>query len=88
MKPPQRSRTWPRDAQIRFGNCDFKGRPTFLAKSRACLRASPLVNQCGFGLHHAAAGRVALYGRETDAYRNLSRRNDLKVVAGMRSARG
>lgn len=63
-------------------------RPAFLAKSHACLRASPLVKQYGFGLHHDADGRVALYGRETDAYRNLSQRSDLKVIAGIRSARG
>lgn len=59
----------------------------FLAKSRACLRASPLVKQFGWGLHHDEHGRVAAYGCETDAYRELSERSDLKIVAGVRSRR-
>lgn len=63
-------------------------RAAFLAKPHACLRASPLVKTHGFGLHHDAQGRVALYGRETDAYRELSGRGDLNVVPGMRAARG
>jgi len=63
-------------------------RAAFLAKSRACLRASPLVKQYGWGVHHDAHGRTAAYGVETEAYRALAARPDLKVVAGMRSRRG
>lgn len=62
-------------------------RAAFEAKARACLRASPLVKQFGWGVHHDARSRIALYGRETDAYRDLLERADVKVVAGMRSRR-
>lgn len=62
-------------------------RVTFFAKSQACLRASPLVKTHGWGLHHDAEGRVAAYGVETETYRELAGRADLKQVAGMRSRR-
>lgn len=52
--------------------------------SQACLRASPLVKQFGWGLHHDEAGRVAAYGVETEEYRKLATRADLKIVTGMR----
>ena len=60
-------------------------REAFFSKPQACLRASPLVKQYGWGLHHDGDGRVAAYGVGTDAYEELLRRSDLKVVAGMRS---
>lgn len=63
-------------------------REAFFAKSQACLRASPLVKQYGWGLHHDADGRVAAYGIETEEYRELLSRPDVKVVSGMRSRRG
>jgi Family of unknown function (DUF6157) len=62
-------------------------RDTFFAKPLACLRASPLVKQYGWGLHHDEHGRVAAYGVETDRYRLLAASPDLKVVPGMRSRR-
>ena len=60
-------------------------REAFFAKPQACLRASPLVKQYGWGLHHDENGMVAAYGVETDEYRGLVSRPDIKVVAGMRS---
>jgi hypothetical protein len=60
-------------------------REAFFSKPQACLRASPLVKQYGWGLHHDGDGRVAAYGVGTEAYRELLRRSDLKIVAGMRS---
>lgn len=63
-------------------------RSAFLSRSHACLRASPLVKQFGWGLHHDGAGRVAAYGVETTAYRKLAQRLDLKIVAGMRTRKG
>lgn len=62
-------------------------RAAFFAKPLACLRASPLVKQIGWGLHHDEAGRIALYGVETERYRELTARPGLKVVAGMRGGR-
>ena len=62
-------------------------REAFFAKPQACLRASPLVKQFGWGLHHDADAKVAAYGVDSEAYRELSVRADLKIVAGMRSKR-
>lgn len=62
-------------------------RAAFSAKPQACLRASPLVKQFGWGLHHDAEGRVALVGVETDQYRDMIERADVKTVPGIRSKR-
>lgn len=62
-------------------------RAALFGKPQACLRASPLVKKHGWGLHHDAQERVAAFGVETDAYRELAARKDLKQVTGMRSAR-
>lgn len=64
-----------------------RAREAFFTKSHACLRASPLVKRYGWGLHHDGRGKVAAYGIETDDYRKLGSRSDLKIVAGLRSRR-
>ncbi len=46
---------------------------------------SPLVKQLGWGIHHDRESKIAAYGVETDAYRELSARKNLKIVAGVRS---
>lgn len=46
-------------------------RAAFFAKPQACLRASDLGKRYGWGIHSNAAGKVALVGVETDAYRTL-----------------
>ena len=63
-------------------------RGAFFAKSQACLRMSPLVKHYGWGLHHDENSQLAAYGVETDEYRQLLSRPDVKVVAGIRSRRG
>jgi hypothetical protein len=63
-------------------------RERFFAKPKACLRASPLVKQFGWGVHHDADGRVAIYGVESARYQELAADAGLRVVAGMRSKRG
>lgn len=62
-------------------------RSAFFEKSKACLRASPLVKQYGWGLHHDERGKVAAIAKESPAYQDFVLRKDLKVVAGMRSSR-
>lgn len=49
-----------------------RAREEFFAKPQACLRASPLGKTFGWGIHHDAEGRVALYGVETERYAELS----------------
>jgi hypothetical protein len=60
-------------------------RAAFFSKGQPCLRSSPLAKRYGFGIHHDAEGRVALYGMETPEYRKLAGDKKLKVVKAMRS---
>lgn len=62
-------------------------RRAFFSRGQACLRASDLGNKYGWGIHHDAAGRVALYGVESDEYRSLASRDDITLVKAMRSSR-
>lgn len=59
----------------------------FFSKPKACLRASALVKQYGWGLHHDHDSKVAAYAVETEDYRHLSKAPDLKQVVGIRSKR-
>lgn len=61
-------------------------RKAFFAKSRACLRTSPLVKKYGWGIHFDTDGKAALVGADTEAYEELCR-SGAKVVKGMRSKR-
>jgi hypothetical protein len=61
-----------------------QARSAFFSKPQACLRTSPLVKQFGWGLHHDDSGRLAAFGVETEDYRKLAARADLKVVPGLR----
>jgi hypothetical protein len=60
-------------------------RDEFFSKGQACLRASALTKTLGWGVHCDAQGRVALYGVETQEYRNFAK--TLPVKPAMRSKR-
>jgi hypothetical protein len=62
-----------------------KTRDEFFATPQACLRASPLVKQFGWGIHNDGQGRVALVGMETEEYRRLLDDPAVAKTAGMRS---
>ncbi len=62
-------------------------RAEFFAKPQACLRASPLVKQFGWGVHHDDQERIALVAVDSDEYQRLNESPDVKKVAGMRSKR-
>ncbi len=64
-------------------------RAAFFAKPQACLRASPLAKQYGWGFHFDADGKVALYPRESDEYRAFADNasGTLKVMKAFRSRR-
>ena len=53
------------------------------------MRASPLTKRYGWGVHHDAAGRMALYGVGTAEYRRFAEGAvaGVEVVAAMRSKR-
>lgn len=64
-----------------------KRREDFFATPQACLRASPLVKQFGWGIHHDAEGRIALVDPRSDSYRRLLTDASVKKTPGMRSKR-
>lgn len=64
-----------------------KSREEFFAKPQACLRASPLVKQFGWGLHHDGAGKVSLVAMESADYQRLLDDPAVRKTPGMRSKR-
>ena len=64
-----------------------KSREDFFARPQACLRASPLVKQYGWGVHHDGEGRIALLGMESAEYRRLLDDPAIAKTPGMRRAR-
>jgi hypothetical protein len=64
-----------------------KDRETFFAKPQACLRASPLVKQFGWGLHQDDAGCVALIAMESADYARLLADPSVAKKPGMRRSR-
>jgi len=62
-------------------------RTQFFSRGQPCLRSSPLTKRYGWGVHCDAQGRVAIYGRETEAYERFLGDGQLKVVKAMKSGR-
>ncbi len=62
-------------------------REQFFSKGQACLRASPLAKQLGWGIHFDKDGKVALYARETDTYQQLVNDSKIKNVKALRTSR-
>jgi hypothetical protein len=56
-------------------------RAFLFAKSQPCMRLSMLTKRWGWGVHYDEEGRMALYGAETQEYRRLAMRTDLRVMA-------
>ncbi len=64
-----------------------KAREHFFSKGQPCFRASPLTKTYGFGIHSDKNGKVALYGRETEEYRNFLADTKIKKVKAMKSSK-
>ncbi len=69
-------------------------REAFFQSHQACLRGSALCKRYGWGVHADARGRVALYGVESQSYKNFvsgkvpaADGREIKVVNAMRSSR-
>ncbi len=62
-------------------------RALFFSKGQPCFRTSPLAKRYGFGIHFDKAGRMAVYGLETEAYQNLLADPAIKKVKAMRSSK-
>lgn len=59
----------------------------YFKKGRACLRASPLAKQYGWGIHSDSDGRIALVAAESDEYAALLADDAVAKVAAMRKSR-
>lgn len=64
-----------------------QAREQFFSKGQPCFRASPLTKNYGFGIHSDREGKIALYGMETEAYRNFLSDKNIKKVKAMKSSR-
>lgn len=62
-------------------------RAEFFAEPKACLRASPLPKQFGWGVHQDAEARIAIYAVGSAEYKRLSQDAGMKVVPAMRGKR-
>ena len=69
-------------------NNKAEARKTFFSKGQACLRASPLGKRYGWGVHHNAEGKVAIYPAESIEYQQFVADNSVKKTKAMRSKRG
>lgn len=62
-----------------------QARKELFSKGQPCLRSSPLAKRYGWGIHHNAEGKVALFGSETEEYKQMVNDGGLKKVKAMRS---
>lgn len=62
-------------------------REQFFSKGQPCFRASPLPKRYGRGIHSDKDGKIAVFGCETDEYKELSESKELKVLKAMNSSR-
>lgn len=62
-------------------------RKQFFSKGQACMRASPLTKQFGWGVHFDKDGKAALCGMETDEYQRILGDPAVKKVKAMRTSK-
>ena len=62
-------------------------RAVFFSKGQPCLRASPLPKSYGWGIHSNAAGKIAMYGVESEEYQRLVADESIIKIKAMRSKR-
>jgi len=59
----------------------------FFAKPYACMRASPLTRQYGWGAHYDQNGKIAIYAVESKEYRRFVNDKNVKKYFAMRGKR-
>lgn len=73
--------------------CREESMKEFLKKARPCLRCSALGKSYGWGIHHDHESRVAIFGMESEEYREFvlgrsdSNRYHVSLVYAMRTRR-
>ena len=65
-----------------------EARKEFFSKGQACFRSSALGKRYGFGIHHDAEGKVALYPVESTEYERFANDESVAHVKAMRTKRG
>ncbi|MBU4538034.1 MAG: DUF6157 family protein [Weeksellaceae bacterium] len=64
-----------------------EARKEFFSKGQACFRSSALTKRYGFGVHHNAEGKVALFPMESEEYENFVQDESVAKVKAMRTKR-
>lgn len=64
-----------------------KAREQFFSKGQPCFRASPLTKKFGFGIHSDGKGKVAMYGCETEQYKDFIIDPSVRKIKAMRSTK-
>jgi hypothetical protein len=59
----------------------------FFSKGQACFRCAALTKRYGFGIHHNAEGKIALYPIESNEYENFLKDDSIIKVKAMRIKR-
>ena len=71
-----------------FTKAELDGeREHYFSKGQPCFRASPLTKQYGWGVHSNEEGKIAIFGSETDEYKQFVSDDAIKKVKAMRSKR-
>ncbi len=65
-----------------------EARAMFFSKGQACLRASALTKRYGWGVHHNAESKIAVYAVDSAEYKKMVKDKALKQLKGMRSKKG
>lgn len=64
-----------------------EARVAFFSKGQPCFRASPLTKRYGFGVHANHDGKIAIVGRETNAYEQFVNDQTITKLKAMRTSR-
>ncbi|MDD2914335.1 MAG: DUF6157 family protein [Gallionella sp.] len=59
----------------------------YFAKPCACMRASPLTKQYGWGAHYNEQGKIAIYPAESKEYQRFVNDKNIRKYFAMRSKR-
>jgi hypothetical protein len=57
----------------------------YFARPCACMRASPLTKQYGWGAHYDEDGKIAIYPVESEVYRRFVKDKSIRKFSAMRS---
>ncbi len=63
-------------------------RSKFFSKGQPCFRSSPLAKRYGWGIHSNSEGKLAIYSVQSEEYKQLVSRQDIRHLKAMRSKQG